>query len=314
MRLKLPISPLEQIADHPGKAQGISLYIKRDDLLHPEIQGSKGRKLNAVFPMIRESDAKGLVTWGGAFSNHLHAVAVAGRLWGIPTVGLLRGEYADLGNPTLLFCMSNGMLLHRLPRSQYDASKAQGSTWLSSEYPNHYFLPEGGNTPQAVAACMDIPVEIAAQLPEDSSNSPIYLCMPAGTGSTAAGIVAGLTMPNSHALIFPVSSHDFDTETIVQLLPSRADMEKRFSMIHDYTFGGFARLHPPVMDFVRRFYQETNILPDPIYTAKMLYGVFDLLSNAYFPQGSTLIVLHTGGMQGWEGFTARYGKAGTPIS
>jgi 1-aminocyclopropane-1-carboxylate deaminase len=314
MRFKLPISPLEQIAEHPGKAQGISLFIKRDDLLHPEIQGSKGRKLGAVLPMIRESFPEGLVTLGGAFSNHLHAVAVAGRLFGIPTVGLLRGEYADLENPTLLFCQENGMRLHRLPKSQYDASREMGSTWLSNEYPNHYFLPEGGNTPQAVAACMDIPVEIAAQLPEDSSNSPIYLCTPAGTGCTAAGIVAGLTMPNSHALIFPVSSQDFDPETILRLLPVRADMEKRFNIICDYTFGGFAKLHPPVMDFVRRFYQETNILPDPIYTAKMLYGVFDLLSNDHFPQGSTVVVLHTGGMQGWEGFMARYGKAGAPFS
>ncbi len=311
MRFQLPISPLERIAEHPGNAQGISLYIKRDDLLHPEIQGSKGRKLGAVLPMIQRSFPGGLVTFGGAFSNHLHAVAVAGRLWGIPTVGLLRGEYADLQNPTLLFCQENGMRLHRLPKAQYDAFKQQGYPLLSSEYPDHYFLPEGGNTPQAVEACMDIPGEIARQLPTVQSEHAFYLCTPAGTGCTAAGIIAGLSLPNSNTLIFPVSSYNFESETILRLLPARVDMEKRFSIMHDYTFGGFAKLHPPVMEFIRRFYLKTNILPDPVYTAKMLFGVFDLLSKGYFQSASTVVVLHTGGLQGWEGFKARYGAAGS---
>jgi 1-aminocyclopropane-1-carboxylate deaminase len=312
MPFKLPISPLERINEHPGKTQGISLFIKRDDLLHPEIQGSKARKLSALLPMIQQSFPGGLVTLGGAFSNHLHAVAAAGRLFGIPTVGLLRGEYADLQNPTLQFCKENGMRLQPLPKAEYDAMKQAGASGRSNPYPDHYFMPEGGNTPEAVAACMEIPAEISTQLLPDHSDSPRYLCTPAGTGCTAAGIVAGLTQPNSHVLIFPVSSHHFNPETILRLLPAGTDMESRFSILHDYTFGGFAKFHLPVMQFVRDFYPETNILPDPIYTAKMLFGVFDLLSKAYFPPGSTVIVLHTGGLQGWEGFRARYGEAGTP--
>jgi len=313
MPFHLPISPLQIIPEHPGNNLGISLFIKRDDLLHPEIQGSKGRKLAALLSDIKQSHLGGLVTFGGAFSNHLHAVAVAGRLYGIRTVGVLRGEYVDLQNPTLRFCQDNGMTLRPMARSQYDACKMQGDLLLRNEFPHCYFLPEGGNTPQALEACAAIPKEIETQLslqhPELSSQ-PRYLCTPAGTGCTAAGIVAGLEESQCQVMIFPVSSHQFDKVNILDLLAKTGregpEIESRFSIIHDYSFGGFAKLHPPVIEFVRSFFQQTNILLDPIYTGKMLFGVFDMLAKGKFTPNSTVVVLHTGGMQGWEGFSKRY--------
>lgn len=311
MPFNLPISPLTPITNHPGTNRGISLFIKRDDLLHPEIQGSKGRKLSALLPMIQQSYPGGIVTFGGAFSNHLHAVATIGRIFGIPTTGLIRGEHIDLQNPTLRYCQENGMTLHGLPKTKYDRFKQLSDQTLSIEFPNSYLLPEGGNTPQAVAACMAIPIEIAAQLPPEQTGQPLYICTPAGTGCTAAGIVAGLTLSNSRVLIFPVSSHGLDSETISGLLPKDAHVASRFELIYDYTFGGFAKLNPPVMAFTRIFFQQTNILPDPIYTAKMLFGVFDKLAKGDFEAGSSVVVLHTGGLQGWEGFRSRYGAAGS---
>lgn len=310
MSFSLPVSPLTLISGHPGKARGISLFIKRDDLLHPEIEGSKGRKLAAVLPQIKELYPEGLVTFGGAFSNHLHAVAVAGRIFGIRTLGILRGEYADLQNPTLLACQVNGMELIRWPKAKYDAFKEQGAPPLEPEFKDRFFLPEGGNTPEAVAACMAIPKEMLHQLPIECAGRPLFICTPAGTGCTAAGIVAGLHAPNAEVLIFPVSSHHFDDATIRALLPKGSGAAPSFRLVHEYTFGGFARLHPPVMDFVRRFYQQTNILPDPIYTGKMLFGVYDKLEKAAFPEESTVVVLHTGGLQGWAGFQQRFGQAG----
>ncbi len=312
MPFNLPLSPLQPIPEHPGNSRGISLFIKRDDLLHPEIQGSKARKLTALLPQIKQSHPSGLVTFGGAFSNHLHAVAVAGRIFDLPTYGILRGEHADLQNPTLRFCQENGMRLHRMPRAQYDASKNLDGPLLSSLFPNCYLLPEGGNTPQALEACAAIPREIVAQLSHqhlELSSRPIYICAPAGTGCTVAGIIAGLVVPDSQVLIFPVSSHGLDQKTILRLLPDPAQTERRFSMVHEYSFGGFAKLHPPVMEFVRRFLTQTNILLDPIYTAKMLFGLFDMLAKGQFASGSTVVALHTGGLQGWEGFGARYGEA-----
>ncbi len=311
MPFKLPISPLSRITNHPGIDRGISLFIKRDDLLHPEIQGSKGRKLSAMYPMLQQAFPGGIVTFGGAFSNHLHAVATFGRIFGIPTTGLLRGEHVDFQNPTLRYCQENGMTLHGLSKTKYDRSKQLEDQTLSLEFPNSYCLPEGGNTPQAVAACMTISTEITAQLPSDLAGQALYLCTPAGTGCTAAGIIAGLSLPNSRVLIFPVSSHGLSLETISELLPDSVHVKSRFELIHDYTFGGFAKLNLPVMAFARSFFQQTNILLDPIYTAKMLFGVFDKLAHGDFAAGSTVVVLHTGGLQGWEGFSTRYGAAGS---
>ncbi|MFM9951872.1 MAG: 1-aminocyclopropane-1-carboxylate deaminase/D-cysteine desulfhydrase [Saprospiraceae bacterium] len=335
MSFNLPISPLTPITNHPGTNRGISLFIKRDDLLHPEIQGSKGRKLSALFPMIQHSYPGGIVTFGGAFSNHLHAVATVGRIFGISTTGLIRGEHIDLQNPTLRYCQENGMTLQGLSKTNYDRFKQLSVQTLGRqksvahldyhvdyqysnlgvphifEFPNSYFLPEGGNTPQAVEACMAIPIEITAQLPSALAGQPLYLCTPAGTGCTAAGIVAGLTLPNSRVLIFPVSSHGLGTDTILGLLPDSPHLESRFELIQDYTFGGFAKLNLQVMAFTRTFFQQTNILLDPIYTAKLLFGVFDKLAKGDFAAGSTVVVLHTGGLQGWEGFSTRYGGAGS---
>ncbi|MFN0175580.1 MAG: 1-aminocyclopropane-1-carboxylate deaminase/D-cysteine desulfhydrase [Saprospiraceae bacterium] len=314
MLFNLPISPLQFIPEHPGTDQGISLFIKRDDLLHPEIQGSKGRKLAALLPDIKQSYPGGLVTFGGAFSNHLHAVAVVGRIFDIPTYGILRGEHVDLQNPTLRFCQENGMTLCPTAKAQYDACKAQGEALCRNDFPQCYFLPEGGNTPQALEACAAIPKEIKGQLSQEHpelTGQPRYLCTPVGTGCTAAGIVAGLAETQNHVMIFPVSSHQFDKSNILELLAktdhTNPEIESRFSIIHEYTFGGFAKLHPPVIEFVRSFFQQTNILLDPIYTAKMLYGVFDMLDKGDFAPNSTVVALHSGGLQGWEGFSKRYG-------
>jgi len=316
MLFNLPFSPLQIIPDHPGNNQGISLFIKRDDLLHPEIQGSKGRKLAALLSDIKQSYPGGLVTFGGAFSNHLHAVAVAGRIFGIPTFGVLRGEHVDLQNPTLRFCQENGMTLRPLAKAQYDACKAQEGAPLRNEFPQCYFLPEGGNTPQALEACAAIPKEISTQLSQEHpelSSQMLYLCTPAGTGCTAAGIVAGLAIPKSQVMVFPVSSHRFDSASVMGLLAKTnlgdPKLKSRFSIIHDYTFGGFAKLHPPVIEFVHEFLEQTNILLDPIYTSKMLFGVFNMLAKGDFAPNSTVVALHTGGLQGWEGFIARYGKS-----
>ncbi len=315
MPFHLPISPLQIISEHPGEARGISLFIKRDDLLHPEIQGSKARKLAALFPQVKISHPGGVLTFGGAFSNHLHAVAVAGRIFGTPTFGILRGEYADFQNPTLRACQENGMTLLRWPKVRYDACKDQASDLISNEFPQCFFLPEGGNTPQAAEACTAISKEITAQLPTACLGKPLYLCTPAGTGCTASGIVAGLEAPNSQVLIFPVSSHGFSRQTILRLGAGiglqGSDLEQRFSIVPNYIFGGFAKLHPPALEFARSFFRETNILLDPIYTAKMMFGIFDLLAQGGFAPDSTVVALHTGGMQGWSGFRARFGEAGS---
>lgn len=289
-------SPLQLLDAHPGKERGIALYLKRDDLLHPEIEGSKWRKLSAVLPDIRSKYPGGILSFGGAFSNHLHAVSVVGRIFGIPTIGIVRGEHADVQNPTLRSCAENGMMLVPTPKTAYEALKNADPSLFEQQYPGCFVLPEGGYTPQAVQACAEIPREIRAQLPEKCSSGPLYCCVPAGTGCTAAGVVAGFGQTSGKVLVFPVSRHGIEGD---------------FEVVEDYIFGGFAQLYPPVVEFARGFYRRTQIVLDPIYTAKMMFGVFDLLKRGtYFEPGSTVVVLHTGGQQGWNGFAARYGEQG----
>ncbi len=308
--LPFPISPLQLIAEHPGLRRGISLYLKRDDLLNPLIQGSKARKLAAVIPLVQAAYPGGIATFGGAFSNHLHAVAAAGRIFDFPTIGVLRGEHLDLQNPTLRFCQENGMQLVPISKKQYDLDKKEGFESLKARFPSTYILPEGGNIPAAVEACKAISEEIMTQLPPAFREQPFYCCVPAGTGCTAAGVLGGIQ--GGQVVVFPVSSHDFGPETILNLLPEGAAMAPKLRLVHDYNLGGFAKFHSPVMAFVRAFHAATNILLDPVYTAKMLFGVFDMLAKGDFADNSTVVVLHTGGLQGWAGFEARYGAAGRP--
>jgi len=306
-------STLVRIDDHPGTDCGISLFLKRDDLLHPEIEGSKWRKLSAVLPEIRAKHPAGILTFGGAFSNHLHAVSAAGRIWGIPTIGIVRGEHADLQNPTLRSCAENGMALLPKPKTSYEALKNADSALFEAEFPGVFVLPEGGNTPEALRACAEIPREIRAQLQEAQPDNLLHCCVPAGTGCTAAGVVAGSGQEQGKVVVFPVSRNGIDRERLLFLI-RRADLEgagQNLDIVEDYIFGGFAKLNEPVVEFARAFYRNNQIVLDPIYTAKMMYGVFDLLGKgACFEPGSTVVVLHTGGQQGWDGFAARYGKRG----
>lgn len=306
------ISPLVRIDEHPGKDRGISLYLKRDDLLHPEIEGTKWRKLSAILPEIRSAYPAGLLTFGGAFSNHLHAVSAAGRIFGVPTIGVVRGEHANLQNPTLRACAANGMVLWPKSKSAYEALKDADPGQFEREFPGRFVLPEGGSTPQALRACAEIPTEIRAQLAKGQDYSTCYCCVPAGTGCTAAGVLAGWGQAPGRVLVFPVSRQGIDRERLRGLSEEIADgADWSFDLVEDYIFGGFAKLHPPVVDFARAFYGQTQIVLDPIYTAKMMFGVFDLLGKGtHFEPGSAVVVLHTGGQQGWDGFAARYGDGG----
>lgn len=297
----MPPSPLQLLPEHPGADAGIRLYVKRDELLHPVVQGNKWRKLAPVLPVVEADFPGGIVTFGGPFSNHLQAVAAAGRAFGIATTGIVRGQHADPGNPTLSAARADGMTLRLIAKKDYDALKNDPET-LRRDYPGACILPEGGATRQAAENCAAISREIIEQLtlPDEA---PLFICTPAGTGCTAAGVVQGFGERAGQVLVFPVVNHGFDAAQILRFLPENAsEFVPRFRIIPDYEFGGFAKQHPVLLDFVERFHQTTGILPDPVYTAKMFFGVFDLLSRGFFPPESTVVMLHTGGLQGWAGF------------
>ena len=315
MHFNIPISPLEVIAAHPGKEAGIALFVKRDDLLHPEIQGNKWRKLAPVLAGVQQSHPGGIVTFGGAYSNHLQAVAAAGRVFDIPTIGIVRGQYADLNNPTLCAARRDGMLLVRVSKQDYDTQKHLVEKWVGQDLSRHLILPEGGSTRLAVEHCAFITKEIVAQL-QQPTHQPLYICVPAGTGCTAAGLVEGFEGINGQILVFPVVNKGFEPDTLLHLLhgvrlrtqAESAELEGRFSLVREYVFGGFAKRNPLILAFARAFLQQTGILLDPVYTSKMMFGVYDMLTKGAFPAGSTVVVVHTGGLQGWQGFQERWGE------
>lgn len=283
------------------------LYVKRDDLLHPTVTGSKWRKLEPIIQLIRDQAHTGILTYGGPFSNHLQAVAAAGQTYGFPTVGIVRGLSADIDNPTLAFAQSAGMQLLTVTKQDYDSG--EGSPRIReivAQFPHYFPLPEGGATHLAVDNCRHIAEEIQVQLSSEQQKS-LVVCVPAGTGCTAAGVVAGLGGAGE-IWIFPAVDYNVDEVLIQEYLTGYQSITSpNFRFIRDYTFGGFAVYRPELMEFVRSFRLQTGILLDPIYTSKMLFGIFDLLAKGAFAPGSVVVALHTGGLQGWDGFRQRFG-------
>lgn len=311
--LQTRVSPLEEIARHPGVSRGVRLFVKRDDLLHPEIQGNKWRKLQPVLKRILAMRYKGIITFGGAFSNHIEAVSAAGRIFDIPTFGVIRGEHADLDNPTLSEARANGMMLFPVPKKQYDEEKERIVRELLLEFPKYYVLPEGGATPEAVDKCANITWELSAQLRAldiRDGDCPVYFAAPMGTGTTAAGMVAGLPGMQASVLIFPADRRFVDDAVfrnrILEVRPELRDWLDShlyaYRYVTGYDYGGFARRHPALVPFHERFEADTGFRLDPIYTLRMFMGLFDMLEADAFERGSVVVGVHTGGLQGWRGF------------
>lgn len=306
-------SPLQRL-QHPVLAQaGVDAWIKRDDQLllpaghMPAFCGNKWRKLKYNLRVAREQGYSRLLTFGGAYSNHIAAVAAAGALFGFATVGVIRGEVQTQNlastmplNPTLTYATSMGMQLHYLSRSAFRQKDApEVREVLEQAYAPYYLLPEGGTNKLALRGCAELAGEIRDQL----GREPDYVCVAAGTGGTAAGLVGG-TVGAMHTLVFPVLKGNFMRGEIERWIP---DSHESWSVVEEYHFGGYAKWTPELLAFMRDFRAATGIVLDPIYTGKLLYGVLAEAQKKRFPAGSTVVVIHTGGRQGIAGFEQRFG-------
>jgi len=297
--IKIAASPLQGIFSRICQTKAVQLYIKRDDLLHPIVSGNKWRKLCYNLSAAKEQGHSTLLTFGGAYSNHIHAVAAAGHLLGFETIGLIRGEEPATYGATLNFAKSKGMSFHFLSRPAYREKKIPEHIDLR----NVYILPEGGTNDLAIRGCGDI---ISELLEQEGKNATDFYCVPCGTGGTIAGIINALN-GNRKVIGFSALKGDFMTAEITDLL-KRYDLANPSNWIvnSDYHFGGYARYKPTLIDFLKTFYIETGIPLGPIYTGKMVYGVLDLVAKDYFPKGSTITMIHTGGLQGVIGFNDRF--------
>jgi 1-aminocyclopropane-1-carboxylate deaminase len=282
----LPPSPLTLIKDTFLTPFGVNLYLKRDDLIHPEVTGNKWRKLKFNLIQAREKGFDKLLTFGGAFSNHIYATAAAGKEFGFKTVGIIRGdELTPESNPTLRFAHEQGMELIFVTRLDYNFRNK-----LTKQYGDKYYvLPEGGTNDLALRGVNEMMDEIYEVL------NPDFVCSSVGTGGTLAGIVSGLR-GNTKAIGFAsLKGKGLLKGQIEKILP----FEKEFELNEQYHFDGYAKTTPELIEFIKAFEERNlNIQLEQVYTGKMMFGIYDLIQKGYFPKNSNIIAIHTGGLQG----------------
>lgn len=272
--------------------QGIELFIKREDLLHPLISGNKFRKLKYNLLEATLKNSKVLLTFGGAFSNHIVAVAAAGKENGFKTVGIIRGEelFNQIdNNPSLSLAKKLGMEFEFISRTQFRCKEdVDFIKNLTTKYGgNVYVIPEGGTNEYAIKGCEEILSE--------SDNSFDFVCLPVGTGGTISGIINS-AQTNQQIIGFSSLKGDFLSDVICNFVS-----KTNWKLNTDYHFGGYGRVTDDLISFLNQFYQKTNVPLDPVYTGKMMFGVLNLIEKGFFPKNSKILAIHTGGLQGIKG-------------
>lgn len=278
----------------------VSLSILRLDLVHPDLSGNKFFKLNYNLMAAQEGGFSRILTFGGAYSNHIYATAAGGSLCGMDTVGVIRGELIQPLNPTLREAEKFGMVLLAMERSTYRKKEEKVVLdKLNDRFGLCYVIPEGGTNVLAIEGCKEILTS--------KHKEATHVAASVGTGGTIAGIVSS-ALTHQSVLGFSALKGEFMDESISKLLKLHGIIPTcSLDIVTDYHFGGYAKYTHELIAFMRNFYLKTAIQLDPIYTGKMLYGVFDLIRKDYFPPQSKILVIHSGGLQGIMGFEARWG-------
>ncbi|MDO7873101.1 pyridoxal-phosphate dependent enzyme [Hymenobacter sp. ASUV-10] len=264
---------------------------------------NKARKLKYNLQAARQQRHDTLLTFGGAYSNHIAAVAAAGRQHGLRTIGLIRGEATQPLNPTLAQAVADGMQLHYLDRASYRRrAEPDFQAELLQQHGPAYLLPEGGTNALALPGCAELVADIRQQIPDFD-----VLAVPAGTGGTLAGLLCGLGEQQQALGVAALKNGGF-LRGEVDALTQQAVGQKleNYTIETGYHFGGYARHSADLLAFIREFQAQHSVLLDPVYTSKMLFGVLDLIRQGRWAAGSTVVAIHTGGLQGWAGWRERF--------
>ncbi|WP_333695137.1 1-aminocyclopropane-1-carboxylate deaminase/D-cysteine desulfhydrase [Flavobacterium sp.] len=283
-------------------SNGVSLYIKREDLLHPVVSGNKFRKLKYNILEAKSLDCTTIITFGGAYSNHIVAVAYAGKKAGLKTIGIIRGDEIEKDvelNPTLKNAKLFGMELVFVSRSHYkNKHESEYVDELKAKYGSFYLVPEGGTNHFGVKGCEEIL--------EPTDTLFDYIACSVGTGGTISGLINSLK-EHQKVLGFPALKGAFIKEDIRKFAKNN-----QWDLISDYHFGGYAKINSDLVRFINTFKSDFNIPLDPVYTGKMMYGLFDKIEKNHFPDGSKILAIHTGGLQGIEGMNLKLEKQKLP--
>jgi 1-aminocyclopropane-1-carboxylate deaminase len=291
------IIPLEAFS-----ISNFNLVIKREDQLHPDISGNKLRKLKYNILEAKRLNKTTLLTFGGAYSNHIAAVAALGKEYGFKTIGIIRGEELVNKvsiNATLSFAKSCGMFFYFISRAEYrKKNELFFLENLKSIYGDFYLLPEGGTNDFAVKGC--------AEILTNKDTSFDYVCSSVGTGGTLAGLIMSSNSLQT-VIGFSALKGTFQTSYI-----NKFTRKKNYRILDDYCFGGYAKINAELIEFINDFKNKTAVSLDPIYTGKMIFGIFDLINKGYFKENSTILAVHTGGLQGINGMNALLKKKNLP--
>lgn len=277
----------------------VNVFVKRLDLIHPFINGNKWFKLKHNLHFARENNFKTILTFGGAFSNHIYATASAGNIFGFETIGIIRGEEHVPLNPTLRFASSNGMKLIYISRSDYRKKHLpEFSEWIKKKFGDVYIIPEGGSNLLAIKGASEIP-----SLVELNFN---YLVTACGTAGTVSGLICGA---NDSKQIVGISvlrgAHFLNLNADKFTYEFSGKTFSNWIINHDYHFGGYAKINRELILFIKQIEELNEIVLDPIYTGKMLFAVYDLAKHNFFDPESNVICLHTGGQQGIAGLNSK---------
>ena len=270
------------------------IWIKRDDLIHEVISGNKWRKLKYNIQHYLENNHKGIISFGGAHSNHIVALSHISNELNIPTIIFIRGEKPRSLSPTLIKCSEYGVDLLFVTRDQYKEKHTILNN-IGKEYPDHFIIPEGASNHYGIKGCIEIVEEVEMDFDE------IYCDI--GTGATCAGIAKALNKDQKVIGVVVLKGAGYLHDQINKMLKFR---QKNFSLIHDYCFGGYAKKDNDLIKFIQIFYKQTGIKTDPIYSGKMFYGLVKELQKDTSLKSKRIIALHSGGLQGIKGYEQRY--------
>ncbi|MCX7133914.1 pyridoxal-phosphate dependent enzyme [Aeromonas sp.] len=284
-------SPLQAISHPLLTAHGVTLWCKRDDLIHPTISGNKWRKLKYQLQHAQEQGIRHLISFGGAYSNHIHALAAAGCQSGLNTTGIIRGEPDAASNSTLSAAKDWGMDLIFVDRQSY--RRRQDPDWLAQfAASDTLIVPEGGSSPLAIPGV----AELVGEVP----FSPDLWVLPCASGGTLAGLIAGKREQERILAIAVLKGANFIADEVRRLHPAAATTPG-WQIALDHHDGGYAKFSPALWQWVQAFSAETGLPLEPIYSGKAMWGLFRELAAGHIPRGSKIVFIHTGGMQGLMG-------------
>lgn len=301
----LAASPLQRLHSSLLDEKGVELYVKRDDLIHPQFGGNKWRKLKYNLIHARKKQYDTLLTFGGAWSNHIYATAAAARHFGFNSIGMIRGEKHTPLNNTLAFAENCGMRLHYVDRARYRQKHQQDYLQkVLQEFGDVYLLPEGGSNELALKGCEEIVHEINDEIKQRFD----VICCASGTGATLAGLARTITDCQLAIGFSALKGGRFLSDQVTAFLNgsdsgTTSDMSsKNWQIEQDFHFGGYAKIDDQLVSFMKQFQSQHGFELDAVYTGKMFYGLFHRIESGYFKPGTVIVAVHSGGLQGNKGF------------